>query len=334
MENSNKNKIHGNTSVRPNYDKVQKNANNISPAMGIIKTEVSGGNFISNKQVKPVIKEIYQKDEELEKMSMILALNTIGLNKMSYYGMSALQVNQYYGNFMKNKKENNNFKLSHDILMKIKKNDEKQYVQQQQQPSQPQKELYTNQLQEQRIHQQKVQQERQEKQLNQQKVQQKQYEEQRIHQQQAKQAEQQQQLNQQKVQHQEQRINKQQVQQQKELEKQQKLQLQEQKLQEQNDNMMMMENMTINNTGKKNKIVNQAVPKEVIKTDKNIFVNDDTIMNYSNDVMTDKKSNNSILKQTQSAYTIQTKNIDINDRFTVINGLSYVTPNEFVLDKM
>lgn len=250
-------KVYGNGSIRPSKQGVQKNVNSISPAMSVIKSEVSGSDIVSNRSTKPP-KPIIQRDDELEKMSINLALNTIGLNKLSYMGMSIHQVNNYYGNFMRNRRENPSFKLAYDILVKLKKTQEDRDFQ--------------------------------EKQINQ--------------------------INQTIQNNQNNKSNK-------------------------NNNIIEnntlkiekeMDNITINNENKKNKILTQIIPEKNI-----VGIENKKIDHKTNDILQintiPKKSNNVILTQS-NIITRETKNINVKDTVSVIDGVSYITPSSFILDKM
>jgi hypothetical protein len=278
--------LQNNSTIRLSNDKVQKNVNSVSPALGIIKSQLSGTNFILNKQIKPPKPEI-KRDEELEIMSTSLALQIIGLNKLNYMEMNINQINNYYDNFIKNRTKNNSFKLAYDILIKIKKINEK-FDQ-------------NNNINQNNINQNNI---------NQNNINQNNINQNNIHQNN---------INQNNIQKNNIKKNNEQN---------------NEKNNEKNNeinNEIILNNIT--SERKKNKILNQIIPEKNIIINNNIIMNEnDIILKTSNEFLKNKRIN--ILNQKKIDYTRETQNININDKLSIINGQSYITPNEFILDKM
>jgi hypothetical protein len=271
----NGNRIHGNQSIRPSYNKVQKNVNSIGSNIGITRTEIISNeqvpkntkNTQNTQNIKNIqniqkIQKIQQqvKDDELELPSMLLSLNTLGLNKINFLGMTSQQVINYYDNFTRKRQETNSHKLAYDILLKIKK---KQEINKEMQNIIKQNNVEQNNIKQNNIKQNNVKQ-----------------------------------------------------------------------------NNIIGDNTTNKVADDKHKknISNQIMTIERIETDKNIIIKNGNIIMPDNDdnlTITNKnKSRKSSIVKQKNVPQINTSGLNADDKLSVVNGVSYVMPSEFVLDKM
>lgn len=105
-------KIYGNRSIRPTYDGVQKNVSNVN----------SGGRgmgFTNKKIPSSDLTNSPKNMSEFERNAMLLALNTVGLNQVSFFGMDQNQFNNYYQNFSRSRKNINSHDLAYKLLSSL-----------------------------------------------------------------------------------------------------------------------------------------------------------------------------------------------------------------------
>ena len=216
---------------------------------------------------------------EFEKNSMLLALNTIGLNQVSFFGMDQNQFNNYYQNFSRNRKNINSHDLSYKVLSTIQ---QKYPIKREENKQDKQKTNFKNNLRSNIV--------------------QKKIEKQTIN---------------------NSENNK--------VIKNNNVTFTADKQSTTNENVEFYEIEQKAQTKSKRSIVNQVIREDIIKPDKNVVINGNEIIFPEN--KSDKKRNN-IVKQKEQNYSLQTVNIDVNDRVSNINGKSCILLDEFILDKM
>jgi len=266
----NGNKIYTNRSIRPSYDKVQRNASNIHSSVGSLSTGFTSNESINKKVIISNETNNSKNMTEFEKNAMLLGLNTLGLNQVSFFGMDQNQFNNYYQNFSKNRKNINSHDLAYKVLSSIQ---QKYPIKKEQEKQQNQKSNFKNNLRNNIVK--------------------------------------------------------------KDTEKQIINNFQNNKvIKKLNENIESCESEYNIEIKSKNSIVNQVIREDIIKPDKNVIINGNEIIFPNYDDNKSNKKRNNIVNQKEQNYSLQTVNIDVNDRVSNINGKSCVLLDEFILDKM
>lgn len=90
---------------------------------------------------------------------------------------------------------------------------------------------------------------------------------------------------------------------------------------------------------KRNNLLKQNIKEETMKTDKNFIIENGRIISMNDNLLANNQTQNKnnrfkIVNQKNVGYLINTSNVNINDTISIINGKKYITPPDFILDKI